>query len=275
VAIANLNGTSIWYEQEGTGPPCLILHGGLGVDHTLYQRTLSGLRRRLSLIYLDHRGNGRSGRPPIDTITMEQLADDAAALVKHLGLEQVVVLGHSYGGFVAQELALRHGDVVSALLLVDTTPGQLGATEDPDDDQGPPPSPELIEAMSATPSSDDELAVGMRDLFRFYLHRLDPAELEPVFADTIFSVAAMARGFEVLAGWSAVDRLSSITAPTLVLVGRHDPVTSWPQATRIASRVPDAEKVVFEDSGHVPWLDEPDRFFDVVGSWLDRTLPDV
>ena len=275
VAIAELNGTSIWYEQEGTGPPCLVLHGGLGVDHTLYQRTLAPLGERLRLVYLDHRGNGRSGRPSVDTITMEQLADDAAALAGHLGLERVVVLGHSYGGFVAQELTLRHPELVSALLLVDTTPGQLGATESPDDDQGPPPAPELVEAMSVIPSSDDELAEGMRDLFRLYLHRRDPSEIEPVLAATIFDVAAMVRGFEVLAGWSAADRLPSITAPTLVLAGRHDPVTSWPQSVRIASRIPGADLVVFEDSGHLPWLDEPDRFYDVVGEWLDRAARPV
>lgn len=110
----------------------------------------------------------------------------------------------------------------------------------------------------------------MRDLFRVYLHRLDPAELEPTLAETIFDVGAMIRGFEVLAGWSAVDRLHTISVPTLVLAGRHDVFTSWPQSVRIASRIPGAEMEVFEHSGHMPWLDEPDRFFDVVVDWLDR-----
>ena len=138
VPTTDINETTIWYESVGAGPPCLVLHGGLGVDHTLYRATLTPLEHRLHLIYLDHRGNGRSGRPPLDTITIEQLADDAAALTRHLGHERVVVMGHSFGGFVAQELALRHPQAVSALVLVDTTPGQLGVTENPDDDQGPP-----------------------------------------------------------------------------------------------------------------------------------------
>src|SRR4051812_28757928 len=170
-----------------------MLHGGLGVDHTLYQSTLGPLGARLRLVYLDHRGNGRSGRPPIGTITMEQLADDAAALARHLGLEQVVVFGHSYGGLAAQELAPRHPELVSAPAVVDPTPGQLGATESRDDDQGPPPPLELVEAMSAVPTSDEELAAGMRDLFRFYLHRRDPIEIESFLAETIFDVAAMVR----------------------------------------------------------------------------------
>ncbi len=271
MAIAELHGTSIWYEEGGAGPPGLLLHGGLGIDHTLYRSTLTPLEARLRVVYLDHRGNGRSGRPPVESISIEQLADDAAALARHLDLAQVVVIGHSYGGFVAQELALRHPDLVSALVLVDTTPGQLGATESPDDDQGPPPPPELVEAMSTIPATNDELAAGMRDLFRFYLHRCGLDEVEPHLATTIFDVGAMLRGFEVLAGWSAVDRLHEISAPTLVLAGRHDVVTSWPQSVRIASRIPDAELVVFEESGHLPWLDEPHRFFDVIGDWLDRS----
>jgi proline iminopeptidase len=78
----------------------------------------------------------------------------------------------------------------------------------------------------------------------------------------------MVRGFEVLASWSSVDRLAGIVAPTLVLGGRHDVFTAWPQAHRIASRIPGAEVVVFEESGHFPWIEEPDRFFAVVRDWL-------
>ena len=80
----------------------------------------------------------------------------------------------------------------------------------------------------------------------------------------------MRRGFEVLAEWSSVDRLASITAPTLVLAGRHDPFTAWPQADRIARCVANADIVVFEHSSHFPWLDEPDAFFATLREWLQR-----
>jgi proline iminopeptidase len=272
VATAELNGTTLWYDVVGTGPLGLVLHGGLGLDHTLYQATLTPLEQRLRLAYVDHRGNGRSGRPPLETITIEQLADDAALLVRHLGDERVVVIGHSYGGFVAQELALRHPELTTALILVDTTPGQLGATEDRDDEQGPPPPPAVAALMTTLPSTNEEMVEGVRQLMPHYLHRRDPSELDSILDATVFDAAAMARGFEVLAGWSSVDRLSSIVAPTLVLAGRHDVFTSWPQARRIASRLPGAELVIFEDSGHMPWLDEPDRFFEVVDGWLAKVL---
>jgi proline iminopeptidase len=266
---ATINGTSIYYEEEGVGAPCLVLHGGLGVDHTLY-RTLAPLGDRLRLILYDHRGNGRSGRPPIESLTIEQLADDAAGLADHLGLDRFLVLGHSYGGFVAQELAIRQEGRVRALLLVGTTPGQLGTGETEEEASGPPQPAEFVELMSTPPTTDAEFAGSMRAMFRFYLHRLDPKALEPLLAATIFNVAAMEQGMAALGRWSAIDRLKAVTAPTLVAVGQHDLFCSPSQSYRIARHLPGAEVVLFDESGHFPWLDEPERFFEVVISWLAR-----
>jgi proline iminopeptidase len=263
---AHINGTEIYYDVQGEGPPCLVLHGGLGVDHVLY-RTLLPLADRLTLILYDQRGNGRSGRPPLQTLTMKQLADDA--LVTHLGHERVLVFGHSYGGFVAQELALRHPATVRGLILANTTPGQLGKDEIADGEQGPPPPPEWLELVTHLPETDDALKAAMPQMLRFYLHQTDPAVLGPLLQDTIVDVAAMVRGFELLSGWSSVDRLGSITAPTLVLGARHDLVTSWPQSRRISSRVSGATLHVLEHSGHFPWVDEPEETFAAVRSWLD------
>jgi len=123
--------------------------------------------------------------------------------------------------------------------------------------------------MARVPTSDEELADGMRSVFRYYLHRRDPAEVAPLLSGTIYSASARTQGFAAVARWSSVDRLGAITTPTLVLVGRHDVVTSWPQSVRIASRIP-TPSWWSSRSGHTPWLDEPDRFFEIVGGWLDR-----
>jgi proline iminopeptidase len=71
-----------------------------------------------------------------------------------------------------------------------------------------------------------------------------------------------------LSGWSSVDRLGTIACPVRLACGRHDVFTSHPQSFRVADRVKGAQVVIFEDSGHFPWLDEPDRFFAVVEGWL-------
>ena len=114
----------------------------------------------------------------------------------------------------------------------------------------------------------------MAVLLPAYFHDASMEAVAPMFDGTTFRAQAMVRGFEVLASWSSVDRLASITVPTLVLAGRHDVFTSHPQSRRIASRIADAELVVFEHSGHFPWIEEPERFDSVVGDWLDRATPD-
>jgi proline iminopeptidase len=267
VATVQLHGVDIWYERMGAGPPCVVLHGGLGIDHTMYQATLAPLAPHWELVFPDHRGNGRSGRPPLETITVPQLADDAAALIAHLGFDRALVLGHSYGGFVAQELALRHPTLVEGLVLVATTPGQLGTGERAEDSAGPPLPDEVADLLATPPSDDAELADGMRRLLPYYLHRRDAEEVAPAFEGTVYDRDAMVRGFEELAGWSSVDRLGHLDTPTLLVVGRHDVFSSPPQSWRIASRVPDAELVVLDGSGHLPWIDEPDRCFRLLLDW--------
>lgn len=272
MATVALNDTTLFYDPVGNGPTCLVMHGGLGVDHRLY-RTLDPLTNHTRLIYYDHRCNGQSGRPPIESLTIERLADDAAALAIHLGEDRVVVFGHSYGGFVAQEFAIRYPDRTAALILCDTTPGQLGQGETAEDSSGPPPPPEFLELLANPPQTDDEPATAMGSMFPLYLHKADTLVTAPAMDGTIFSIAAMNRGFEVLSQWSAVDRLASVTAPTLLLVGKQDTFTSPSQSYRIARQLPHAKLVEFDESGHMPWLDEPERFFQIVGDWLLERQP--
>ncbi|HEX6676744.1 MAG TPA: alpha/beta fold hydrolase [Actinomycetes bacterium] len=270
-----VNGTTLWYEAFGDGPTCLVMHGGLGLDHALCRPVVERLAGRLRLVWYDHRGNGRSGRPPLETLTMEQLADDADALARRLGAGPVLVLGWSYGGFVAQELAVRHPARVAGLVLVGTTPGQLGATERPGGEQGPPPPAELAGLTGRPPAvGDEEFAAVMRGFVAYMVHRADPAELTAALDRTVLDAAAWRRSMEVLAGWSVVDRLGQVRVPTLVLAGRHDFLAAPPQAERIASRIPGAERVVFDHSGHALTYDEPDRFLAVVGDWLARHARD-
>ena len=267
---AAVNGTGLYYEVRGQGPVCLTLHGGLGFDHQHLLRSLAPLEQRMQMVYFDHRCNGRSGRPPIETLAMEQLAADADGLLERLGIPSAIVLGHSYGGFVAQEMALRHPARVRALILVDTTPGQLGTTESPDDEQGPPIPEEMETLMMTPPASDGEYASLASKMLPFYLHSRPASELQALIDGTIYSASAMMRGFEVLNEWSSVDRLAAIDVPVLLAWGRHDLICSLPQAKRIASRLRSAEIAVFDESGHFPWIEEPAAFFASVRDWLTR-----
>lgn len=263
-----VDGAQLHIEAVGSGPTALVLHGGLGVDHTVY-RTLDPLADRLRLVYVDHRANGRSTGDAA-TATMQQWADDAASVAAEVaGGEPVIVIGHSYGGFVAQELLISHPGQVRAAVLLNTTPGQLGTGEAPAP-EGPAVPEEFEALLSAMPEDDAALALSYQRLAPVLLHRAPPGALGSAMAGTEFRAAAMARGYEVLASWSSVDRLGVVECPVLVVAGRHDALTAWPQADRIARRLPDAEVVVLEHSGHMPWIDEPEVFFPTVTGWLER-----
>jgi proline iminopeptidase len=152
--VARLNDTEIFYVEVGEGVPCLLMHGGLGGDHSALHPWLDPLGDVMRLVYYDHRGNGRSGRVPSETITFEQLCSDADALSEHLGFEEVTVLGYSFGGFVALEYALRYPERISHLILLDTAPTLDYAEEIEANARRKGATREQLEALGA--SAEDE-----------------------------------------------------------------------------------------------------------------------
>lgn len=257
-------------EVVGEGPPLLVAHGGPGANHVLY-RTLDALAVGRQLVFWDHRGHGRSEALPERQVEIADFAADVVAVADGLGIERFALFGHSFGGWVAQEAALRHADRIDALVLAGTTPGQLGASESPDDDQGPPPPAEIARLMGTMPATDEEAAAQYRDLGPYFARTADPTILDAALGETPPSAASMVRVFEALGRWSSVDRLDRITCPTLVVAGRYDDFCSLAQHERIARRIAGAELAVFEGSGHFPWLEEPDVFFERIGGWLGRS----
>lgn len=257
-------------------PPTLLMHGGLGLDHT-YLRAFDRLAPDRRVIYYDHRSNGRSPATPADGVTMSDLAADANALCRELELGSVDVIGHSYGGFVALEMALRHPEAVRRLVLVDTFPGhtpevgeqvmaQVAARQ---------PGPEVFEVLNATepPSSVEEQRTMFAKIVPLYVHRVDVSVLEAALADVRFSLEGGAVGDAAVSDWNVADELDRISAPTLVLCGRHDWICPLPQSELMAERIPGARLVVFDESGHFPWLEEPEKFWGALDDFLATRTP--
>ena len=109
----------IYFFVAGSGKPLLILHGGPGVDH-IYMLTLKSLSRYYRLIYIDQRGSGKSTIKSYDTLKLENFVLDLENLRQRLGINKWIILGHSFGGFVALEYAIHHQEHVSHLILIDT-----------------------------------------------------------------------------------------------------------------------------------------------------------
>lgn len=126
-----VNGVRLYVDIEGAGlvpdgarmrekPTLVLLHGGPGFDHSMYKPAFSALSDVAQIIYYDHRGCGRSENGPTDRLTLDQWGDDVRALCNTLGIEKPIVLGTSFGGFVAQAYATRHPGHAAKLILVST-----------------------------------------------------------------------------------------------------------------------------------------------------------
>jgi pimeloyl-ACP methyl ester carboxylesterase len=126
-----VNGVRLFFDVEGAKlvpngtamrekPTLILLHGGPGFDHTIYKPAYSPLAEVAQLIYLDHRGNGRSDSGPKESWTLAQWGDDVRAFCDALGIEKPIVLGVSFGGMVAMSYATRHPSHPAKLILVST-----------------------------------------------------------------------------------------------------------------------------------------------------------
>ena len=268
---ATINGTELFYAEHGSGPPCLVLHGGPGLDHTYFRPWLDGLGDALRLLYVDLRGHGRSGRPPDETLTHAQFAADLDALRAHLGLEAVALLGHSFGGYCALEYARRYPGRASRLILVDTAPALDYDEEIRANIRRKEEPPGLREVDAAGPPAD-EAAFARRLQVRapLYYYHYDSAVAAGLSCDMILSRAAARRGPALRREYDVLPHLAAITAPALVLAGRDDFICPPSQARRLADGLPGATLHIFEESGHFPFVEEPQAFDRVVRGWLAR-----
>lgn len=263
-----INGTELFVETVGSGPPLLLLHGGLGLDHTYFRPTFDQLSDQATLVYVDQRGNGRSRRlsPDGSELTFENLVADAVALIDHLGFDRVTLLGHSYGGFVAQSVALAHPDRLSGLVLVDTVPAF-------DYQPSPDGTDEQLAAFGqlfSEPVPDDETWRRLwGTIWPMYFHRYDPEMAARVDAGTHYAGDAWNAAAGLLGTFNTLDGLPGLDVPTLVVGGRHDFITPpEPGAIRIAELLPNAELALFEESGHYPFIEEEPAFFAALRAFL-------
>jgi proline iminopeptidase len=265
-----INGTELHFFEHGSGWPCLVMHGGLGFDHSYLTPGLDTLGDTLRLIYYDHRCNGRSGRPPIETLTFEQLADDADALRIRLGYESVCIIAHSItGSAIALEYALRHPGHLRHLILVCAAPGF-----DPTDQafgerlarKGM--TPEMAEAFAHAGDSDSALRHYIETAGPLYYHAFDNQRHRRMFGRMLYHAAATVRSFELLATWNILDRLGAVLAPTLVITGDSDPFSPPAGSATLRDGIPDADLVILGESGHFPWVDQPEEFAAAIRNWL-------
>jgi len=260
--IQTVNGVRLATVDRGRGTPLLLVHG-FPLDHTMWSAQIDALAERCRVIAPDLRGFGRS-EVTEGKVSMEQFADDLAALVGALGVDEPVVFcGLSMGGYVAWPFWRRHASRLKALVLCDTR----SAADTPEAAadrlamaervlaEGPAP---LVEAMvpklfaEATVRARPELIESVRRV----MLSTDPE-----------GIAAAARGMAERA--DAPSMLREIDCPALVLVGRHDVISTVDQMQAIADAIPGARLVEIADAGHMSPMENPFAVNGAMGELLD------
>ncbi|MCA9970631.1 MAG: alpha/beta fold hydrolase [Anaerolineales bacterium] len=250
------NGITLHYDESGAGAP-LVLISGLGYTAWQWHKMVPGLATRLRVITFDNRGVGQSDRPA-GPYTAAMLAADTVGLLDALGIDKAHVMGHSMGGFVAQELALSYPERVDRLILASTNFG------------GPRHVPVTQEAMAVLMDvTSDPVTRFKNGLVVSTAPGWAEAHSEMIDAWLAWRVenpidpaayqAQMGVGLGLLAETAAFEnRLPAVTAPTLILFGAHDKVVPPANADLLAAKIPNHTVHILPNAGHFFPIETPD-----------------
>lgn len=252
-------------------PTLIALHGGPGFDHQRMRPHLDQLADIAQVVYVDHRGNGRSLPSDPATWTLDRWADDIRALCDALGIERPIVLGTSFGGLVAMSYMTRHpehpaGVIVSSSCARVDFPTIFAAFER----RGGPQARTVAENfwLRLTP---EDLDAYNRICLPLYNTR--PAPEPQPDQRTIVNVDVAQHFLRPGGEFQSVDlrpALGAVRCPVLVIGGRDDPITPPEFSVEIAASLPatTTELHLFEGCGHGVYRDDPDRVWPVVRRWM-------
>jgi proline iminopeptidase len=263
------------FGMQGTALPIIAVNGGPGLSHAymmqndLWQRVG---HNRLVVLY-DQRGIGASKRlQPGASQSMDSQVADLEAVRQHLDLNQFALLGDSYGGLVAMAYAAAHPEHVAKLILSDSPGPSWQSIEHllpqvfPDVEEQ-----NTQEEQKLGASTEAAARAGLRNHFRMifyspakrdeYMRKMGDPGFEPAVAEAVSKATA---------SLDLTPKLAGFHFPTLVLTGRYDmnvaPLTAW----RLAHAIPGAKIVFFEQSGHLPAYEEPDKYIEVLENFLNN-----
>ena len=275
-------GVRLYFDVEGAGlvpadtemvkrPTLILLHGGPGFDHSGYKPAFSQFADICQVVYLDHRGQGRSDWRTPDEWTLDTWADDVVRFCDALEIEKPIVLGNSFGGFVAQRYGHRHPGHAAKLVFSST----VGKTSIPPIVEmfrklGGDEAAQVAETFWIDPTIENQ-RVYLKTCGPFYTQR--PGNL---FAETrtIRNPEVLMKFFETGSGegltFDELPHLHKVASPVLVLAGALDPVCPKAGSDAIVAALPPelVRYEVFENAGHGVFRDDPDRAFAVLREFI-------
>jgi proline-specific peptidase len=279
--LLKIRDVSLFVDVIGQGYPLLLMHGGPSLDHW----SLTPFRQcadQFTVIFYDHRCNGRSTGAPVSSMTFENLTADAEALREELGFERWAVLGHSFGGHVALEYALRYPGSLSHLVLLDTGGEARWAQQNAADllaRRGySPKKVRLVRRWFNGEFAPHEYVPMAMRIGPTYYHRpslweMAREEVQGGWRMKFRPQALIFAGRHLLKDWTVMDRLGEITVPTLVMAGSSDFVFPPECQRELAAGIPNARLQIIDRAGHSPYSEQTAEVMAAVRHFLSADTP--
>ncbi len=267
------DGASIAFYTRNVQPnqtPLIVISGGPGTDHRYMNAAgafeqLADLR---PLVMYDQRATGSSAPAP-ETPTIDLWVADIEALRKQLGVDQVDLLGHSFGGYLAMSYAAAHADNVRKLILVDSAPPDITSAVSLLADVYPDRFEQWRELRAGL---EDQFAAEQIRLF-FSMEFVDPDwgdRYTSYVTGLTYDISVNNALRQDMQQRELASQLSHITAPALVLHGRFDAILAPSNSYNIHQQLPNSAFTVFEQSGHAPFVEQPELFVQTVNQYLKQ-----
>jgi len=272
----NIGPVNLYVEQEGQGIPIVLLHGGPGGTHHGFHPFFSRAKKFAKIIYYDQRGTGQSDYIPDNGYTVSQAADDLDLLRKKLGIEKWVILGHSYGGFLAQVYMLKYPQNILGVILVSAETDQHLTLDRRrlTDFLSEQELVKLREIASNNSLSMEQKAFNMflngywkaQHFYKFTLSENIRFSKYYWKQDTDFNRVMSENMFT----YHLVGQFNNSTIPTLMIEGLWDLTWNTDKPQKFHDYIPNATLVVFENSGHQSFVDEPEKFFSLLQDFVSN-----
>lgn len=269
MAFARLDNFDLYYETHGAATnPALVLIPGFASGAWIWQRQIEDLSERFFVVAFDPRGvsNSKIAERLAETVSVRTIADDVAKLLDWLDINKATIAGASFGGFVAQEFALRYPERLDKLILVCTTAGGANHVK---------AELEILRAFAPDPelSLSEHIKKFMRPAFSAEFNRRSANEIEAVcrlremnpVPEKVYA-AQLAAAFT----FDSSSRIQEIKAPTLVVTGDQDAVVPPQNSENLARSIPNAALRIVENGGHLFFIEKATEFNRIVADFVVR-----
>ena len=268
--MSNKNIKGIFIEKIGRGHPVIVSTGGPKACGNVWRNKLKPLSEFSNVIFWDYRGCGKSALS--ETYSMNQDLNDLNQIVESLEVSPIL-LGHSYGGMLIQKYALKYPDKVSGLALVNTISSSKVYAKVNIEKQANLKSLNLLDEWSYLGDLASKRESTPKEEMRYWEielnnHLYDKSYIQYVLKNMEVNFDALMQMQSDISIFSTVNELTSISIPTLIIAGKHDYIV-LDEPRKISEMIKNSTYVEFEKSGHMPFVEETQKFSDVVKNWMN------